>query len=119
MKFKKVIGIGIIISVSLLAQTSERFSTAAVDINPIPVPSVPTTVFPTTVYLQEVTLTNINTIDVFCSIMDRQVPPRALYSNVVSPGILVFSFKGRKMPGGVTWSCADNTSIHGYIQGIK
>lgn len=118
-KFKKIIGIGIIISVGLLAQTSERFSTAAVDINPVPIPSVPTTVFSSTIYLQEMTLTNINTVDIFCSITDKQTPPRALYSNVVSPGILVFAFKGRKMPGGVIWSCSDSTSINGYMQGIK
>lgn len=118
-RLQTAIGIGFIIAFGLIAQTSDRFSSGAVDINPIPVPAVATSVFSTTVYVQEVTLTNINTVDVTCIISDKQVPPRALYSNLVSPGILVFDFKGRKMPGGVTWNCSDSTSVIGYIQGIK
>jgi hypothetical protein len=108
------------LALTLVGQESGgRFSSTAVDTDPTPIPASLTTVFTGTVYVQEVTLTNITGADVTCTIQDRQATPRALYNNVVKPGLYVFSFKGRKMPNGVAWFCGDSTSVVGYIQGVK
>lgn len=106
--------------IALNGQTlGERFSSSAIDINPTLVPATDTVVFTSTFYLQEVTLTNKSGADVTCTILDRQSTPRELYSNTVSPGIYIFDFKGRKMPGGMSWSCTSSTAVVGYAQGIK
>jgi len=109
----------ICIAMSLSGQDGERFGATAFDIDPTPVPAVLTTVIGTTVYLREVTLTNITASDVTCLIQDRQTTPRAVYNNVVKPGLYIMQFNGRKMPNGISWNCADSTSVIGYVQGTK
>ena len=120
MNMKRAATLICIFALALFGQDpGNRFSSSSVDIDPSPIPSVLTTVFTGTVYVQEVTLTNITGADVTCTIQDRQATPRALYNNVVKPGLYVFSFKGRKMPNGIAWFCGDSTSVIGYIQGVK
>ena len=57
---------------------------------------------------------------VTCSILGPATTPRELFSGVVNAGsAYVMAFKGRKMPGGITWSCTDGAAVIGYMQGRR
>jgi hypothetical protein len=85
-----------------------------------PFPATATALFSFTVYVEEITLTNKTDSNVTCSILDRQSTPRELFTGVVNAGsVYVMPFKGRKMPGGITWSCTNGTAVIGYVYGRR
>jgi hypothetical protein len=103
----------------------DRFGSYSVDIDPTLIPATPTAVWTFTVFVDEVTLTNESTSDVVCSILDRQASPRTLFSDTVGgkgtgkSSHYVMKYNGRKMPGGVTWSCSTGGAVSGYMQGRR
>jgi hypothetical protein len=92
-----------------------------VDMDPALVPATATDVTTTTIWVIMITLSNESGSDITCTVTDRQSTPRAL----VGPGITVRAGEhwiqwypeGRKMTGGIRWSCSNGSSVTGYIVG--
>ena len=82
-------------------------------------PSSPADVITGDIWLVELTLSNTTGSDVTCTISDKQGTPAALFNNIVHPGLYIFPFKARKMPGGVTWSCGTAAAVVGSIRGMR
>lgn len=125
---KRLLIIPVLIAALAVSASSQdsRFASFQKEIDPMLVPSsdtpAPGVAGTATVYLNELTLTNITGSDVTCTILDRQITPRALYSDTLfgkgsgKASHYVMDYKGRKMPSGITWSCNAANAVVGYMQ---
>jgi hypothetical protein len=115
----------VLLCAAAVSAQADRYTSRDVDVDPALIPATPTAVWTFTVYVEEMTLTNASTNDVTCTIQDRQSTPRVLFSDTIGgkgtgkSSHYVMRYNGRKMPGGVTWSCTDGAAVVGYIQGKR
>ena len=104
------------------AQTPQRFYPGERDLDAQWVPGTPTDAVSVTVYVNMFTLTNTSGSDVTCRIFDRQSPPKALFYDTIGgqgsgkSSHYVMAYRGRKMLGGISWSCTAANAVVGYIQ---
>lgn len=70
-------------------------------------------------YLDLLTLSNVTTGDLTCTVMDRAGSPLPLLKDTLVPAnsVYVMPTYGRFMPGGVSWSCSAANSVVGYLHG--
>lgn len=109
------------LALMLAAQTTDRFSATAFDMNPVLLPDSTTSVYTSTVFVDEITLSNSSSSEVVVTIADRQQTPLPLLPGVKIQGnsAVVVSMKSRKFPNGLSWSASQAGVVTGYVSGRR